>query len=124
MVLHINQQQASSWSVHEVIERWHQLFRGSLLSQRYLQGEPLGRAEQESLSDQVEEWRSRLTSVSWFMRCSNEPIAREADSAYPDLCRQRALKAPGGYTSAKEVDGSHKEIHPVRAGRLARSAPR
>jgi REP element-mobilizing transposase RayT len=79
VVLHINQQQARSWSVHQVIERWHQLFKGSLLSQRYMQGEILDNAEQTALSDQVEEWRSRLLSISWFMRCTNERIAREAN---------------------------------------------
>jgi len=79
VVLHINQQQALAWSVREVIERWHQLFKGCLLSQHYLQGEILGKAEQNALSEQVEEWRSRLMSISWFMRCANEPIAREAN---------------------------------------------
>jgi REP element-mobilizing transposase RayT len=79
VVLHINRQQAQSWSVHEVIEHWHQLFKGSLLSQRYMQGELLVKAEQNALSEQVEEWRDRLMSISWFMRCSNEPIARQAN---------------------------------------------
>jgi REP element-mobilizing transposase RayT len=79
VVLHINQQQAQAWSVSEVIERWHQLFKGSLLSQRYLQGGRLGKAEQNALTDQIEEWRGRLMSISWFMRCSNEFIAREAN---------------------------------------------
>ena len=79
VVLHINQQQAQAWSVHEVIERWHRLFKGSLLSQRYLHDEILDNAEQNALSDQIEEWRDRLVSISWFMRCSNEHIAREAN---------------------------------------------
>jgi REP element-mobilizing transposase RayT len=79
VVLHINQPHADAWPVHEVIERWHSLFKGSLLSQRYIQGEILGKAEQNALSDQVEEWRFRLMSISWLMRCSNEPVAREAN---------------------------------------------
>jgi len=79
VVLHINADQALAWSVDEVIERWHRLFKGSLLSQRYAQGETLSKAEQNALSDQVEEWRGRLMDISWFMRCANEPIAREAN---------------------------------------------
>jgi REP element-mobilizing transposase RayT len=79
VVLHINREQALAWSALEVIEHWHRLFKGSLLSQRYYQGESLSKAELNALSDQVAEWRDRLMSISWFMRCSNEPIAREAN---------------------------------------------
>jgi len=79
VVLRINHEQAVNWSESEVIAQWHQLFKGSLLSQRYAQGEILSKAEHDVLSEQVNEWRERLMSISWFMRCSNEPIAREAN---------------------------------------------
>lgn len=79
VTLHINAEQAQSWSALEVIEHWHCLFKGSLLSQRYSQGEILSKAEYNALSDQVCEWRERLMSISWFMRCVNEPIARQAN---------------------------------------------
>ena len=79
VVLHINREQASSWSEFEVIEHWHRLFKGSLLSQRFYQGEVLNKAELNVLSEQVCEWRSRLMSISWFMRCINESIARQAN---------------------------------------------
>ena len=79
VVLHISQKQALSWSVWEVIEHWQRLFKGSLLSQRFYQGETLSKAELNALSDQVCVWRERLMSISWFMRCANEPIAREAN---------------------------------------------
>jgi hypothetical protein len=65
--------------VLEVVEHWHRLFKGSLLSQRFCQGEVLSKAERNALSDQVSEWRERLMSISWFMRCINEPIARQAN---------------------------------------------
>ena len=79
VTLHINSEQALSWSVLEVVEHWHRLFKGSLLSQRFCQGEVLSKAERNALSDQVNEWRERLMSISWFMRCLNEPIARQAN---------------------------------------------
>ncbi|MCG6938223.1 MAG: transposase [Gammaproteobacteria bacterium] len=79
VVLHINRDQALGWSVNEVIDRWHQLFKGNLLSQRYCQGEPLSKAEQTALNECVEEWRNRLMDISWFMRCANEFIARSAN---------------------------------------------
>ena len=55
VVLHINREQALSWSELEVIEHWHRLFKGSLLSQRFCQGEVLSKAERNALSDQVSE---------------------------------------------------------------------
>jgi REP element-mobilizing transposase RayT len=79
VVLHINQHKATAWSERDVIEHWHKLFKGNLLSQKYLSGEPLHKAEKIVLDQVIEEWRSRLSSISWFMRCANEPIAREAN---------------------------------------------
>jgi REP element-mobilizing transposase RayT len=79
VVLHIDREQSLAWRDAEVIERWHRLFKGSLLSQRFSRGEPLDQAEQHALAEHVAEWRQRLVSISWFMRCLNEPIAREAN---------------------------------------------
>ena len=79
VVLHVDREQGAAWTDAEIIERWHRLFRGSELSRRFDRGEPLDRAEQQALADQVAEWRQRLISISWFMRCLNEPIAREAN---------------------------------------------
>ncbi|MBL1261269.1 MAG: hypothetical protein COB33_012130 [Thiotrichaceae bacterium] len=87
VILHIDQQVASDWTAHEVIEQWHQLFTGNLLSQRYVQGKKLGTAESAVLSDCVEEWRSRLMDISWFMRVLNEGIARQANAE--DECTGR-----------------------------------
>ena len=36
VILHINTERANSWSDHEIVERWHQLFNGTVLSQKYL----------------------------------------------------------------------------------------
>ena len=118
VVLHINQQQAQSWSVHEVIERWHRLFKGSLLSQRYLQGEISDKAEQNALSEQVEEWRDRLQSISWFMRCSNERIAREAnrEDAVTGRFWEGRFKSQALLDEKALVAGMvYVELNPIRA---------
>ena len=79
LVLHIDRDTATNWNDAEVIEQWQRLFKGSVLSQRYSQQETLSRAEQDALNQQISEWRERLMSISWFMRCLNEPIARKAN---------------------------------------------
>ena len=79
VVLHINKNQAKNWTVDEVIQHWHQLFKGRSLSQRYRRGEGLGKAEKDALFKDIEIWRERLSDISGFMRCANEPIAREAN---------------------------------------------
>ena len=79
VVLYVDQQRGLDWSDADVIERWHRLFRGSELSRRFCRGETLDRAEQRALAEQATAWRERLVSISWFMRCLNEPIARNAN---------------------------------------------
>ena len=71
--------QAESWSNTEVVERWLSLFKGPLLIQQWHAGEPLCKAQIDTVSDMIEVYRERLTSLSWFMKCLNEPIARQAN---------------------------------------------
>ena len=120
VVLHINREQALAWSALEVIEHWHRLFKGSLLSQRYYQGESLSKAELNALSDQVAEWRDRLMSISWFMRCSNEPIAREANHEDEDAVTGRFWE--GRFKSQALLDEKalaacmvYVDLNPIRA---------
>ena len=75
-VLRVNRSQAETWGFDDVINQWHQLFSGSAPSQRYIAGDKLGKAEIDTLKEQVEEWRLRLMDISWFMRVINEDIAR------------------------------------------------
>jgi len=79
VVLHVNTELVKSWTEREVVTRWHQLFKGNMLSQRYSNNDSLAKAELTVLRKNIKEWRSRLCDISWFMRCINEPIAREAN---------------------------------------------
>lgn len=79
VVLHIDKQQANGWTTQEVVQRWHQLFKGTLLSQRFEAGYSLSTAELITVEETVAIWRQRLMDISWYMRCLNEPIAREAN---------------------------------------------
>ena len=82
LVLHICPQKAQSWSQDDVIQRWHRLTRGTLLSHQYLnpeQREMMSEAARHTVTQTVESWRHRLCSLSWFMRLLNEHIARQAN---------------------------------------------
>ncbi len=80
VVLHINQQKAEELSLLEVSHRWHQLFKGTPLTQRFARGDLLSPAEYDAVVNKLETWRQQLYSISWFMRSLNEPIARQANA--------------------------------------------
>ncbi|MBL7000984.1 MAG: transposase, partial [Gammaproteobacteria bacterium] len=56
VVLHIDKDQAVSWSTREVCEHWHELFSGDDLSSRYLSDESLSSTEEQQLQLKVDCW--------------------------------------------------------------------
>jgi len=76
----------------EVIKRWHQLYQGTLLSQKYQRGDTLSKGEAISLEETVTIYRQRLYDISWLMRNLNEHIAREANKE--DNCTGRFYSLP------------------------------
>ncbi|VAW70020.1 Mobile element protein, partial [hydrothermal vent metagenome] len=122
VVLHMNIEQAQGWSMDEVIKRWHQLYGGFALSQRYLRGATLGKAELATLNERAEIWRERLMNVSWLMRTVNERIARQANAE--DNCTGRFWE--GRFKSQALLDEAalaacmvYVDLNPVRAGMAA-----
>ncbi|WP_226664761.1 transposase [Microbulbifer aggregans] len=118
VVLHINTAKVANWNLHEVVERWHQLFKGSPLSQRFVCGEVLDSAEQFRLSEIADVWRARLADISWFMRILNESIAREANRE--DRCSGRFWE--GRFKSQALLDEqalaacmAYVDLNPIRA---------
>ncbi len=118
VVLRINKAQADAWTHDEIIHQWHQLFKGCALSQRYLQGDKLGKAERDTLKEQVELWRQQLMDISWFMRIINEDIARQANKE--DHCTGRFWE--GRYKSQALLDEAaliacmvYVDLNPIRA---------
>jgi len=118
VVLHIDEAQADNWSKKEVVDRWHQLFAGNLISQKFSKGESLSRSELALLAVSVKVWRSRLASISWLMRILNEHIAREANAE--DDCTGRFWE--GRFKSQALLDDAalaacmaYVDLNPVRA---------
>lgn len=118
IVLYVDNEKVQHWSLNEIVTRWHQLFSGTSLSQKYLSGQSLFEAEHEKLKEQAETWRERLTSISWFMRCLNEHIARQANQE--DNCTGRFWE--GRFKSQALLDEAslaaclaYVDLNPVRA---------
>ena len=80
LVVKLCPDQIEDWSDDEVLSRWTTLFRGPLIVQQYRSGQTLSEAEHATLRSIVTVYRQRLGSLSWFMKCLNEPIARKANA--------------------------------------------
>jgi putative transposase len=123
VVLRVQPDMAEAWSVREVIRRWHSLFAGSMLSQRFMNGDVLGPVLYKRLLQDVETWRSRLCDISWYMRIVNEFIAREANKE--DDCTGRFWE--GRFKSQALLDErallscmAYVDLNPIRA-RMAKT---
>ena len=87
VVVRVDGERAAAWPDDEVIRRWRQLFSGGVLVERFLSGEATTQAERDKVAELAAQWRARLSDISWFMRCLNEQIARQANKE--DGCKGR-----------------------------------
>ena len=119
LVLKIDIQTHQQLTSNDVISRWTTLFSSNTLANRHLQGETLSAAELSILNNLIEQWRERLASISWFMRCLNEEIARKANRE--DGCKGAFWE--GRFKSQALLDDQallacmmYVDLNPVRAG--------
>ena len=118
LVLYVNQAQAEAWTDDEVIKRWTALFpRNGALIETLLKNKTT-RAAQKHLQRNVSLWRGRLMDISWFMRCLNETLARQANRE--DQCTGRFWE--GRFKSQALLDEkalvtcmAYVDLNPVRA---------
>jgi len=122
LVVKLCPEQSDYWTTDEILQRWTSLFKGPLLVQKWLKGEILIAAEREIVLKITEVYRKRLTSVSWLMKCLNEPIARAANKE--DQCtghfwesrfKSQALLTEEALLSCM----AYVDLNPVRAGMAA-----
>lgn len=119
LVLHVDQSAARSWSNEEVISRWTGLFpRNAKLVETLIKNRT-SKAAQKQLQLRVELWRERLADISWFMRCINETVARDANRE--DQCSGRFWE--GRFKSQALLDEkalvtcmAYVDLNPIRAG--------
>ncbi len=119
LVLRVDLKTATEWTLEQVLQRWHLLYSGTLLSQRFLRGETLSDIEYITLQQTTEVYRQRLMDISWFMRALNEPIARQANRE--DGCSGRFWE--GRFKSQPLLDDAavlacmaYVDLNPIRAG--------
>ncbi|WHI47323.1 transposase [Microbulbifer sp. VAAF005] len=118
IVLYIDKEKALNWPDTEVIIRWQKLFKASNLARLYLQGNTLDHCEMRKLKEIIALWRDRLMDLSWFMRCLNESIARQANAE--DNCTGRFWE--GRFKSQALLDEralaacmAYVDLNPIRA---------
>ena len=118
VVLRIDADKANNWSLDEVIQQWHRIYKGNFLSRKYLAEGKLPLAESITLQKNAEIWRARLCNISWFMKALNEPIARWANEE--DKCTGRFYE--GRFKSQALLDEqailacmAYVVLNPVRA---------
>jgi hypothetical protein len=87
VVLCVDKALADGWNTNEILQRYHRVHKGTLITQKFMHGDSLSQGELISLDDTVEIYRKRLYDISWFMRDLNEFIAREANKE--DGCKGR-----------------------------------
>ncbi|SFM64453.1 hypothetical protein SAMN05421721_11739 [Ectothiorhodospira mobilis] len=119
VVVKLDPAQAEPWSDDEVLRRWSCLFKGPLLVQRYLAGDPQESYELAQVAEFTQCYRQRLADLSWFMKCLNEPIARQANQE--DGCtghfwearfKSQALRTEAALLSCM----AYVDLNPLRAG--------
>ena len=118
LVLHVDSERVKTWSTAQVLERWHQLFKGTLLTQRYQNKQSLDKFQLAMVESTADIYKQRLIDISWFMRSLNEPIARQANRE--DNCtghfwegrfKSQALLDEGALLSCM----AYVDLNPVRA---------
>ena len=119
LVVHIDKEKAQALTDLEVIDRWCTLHNKPVLIQRLLTGDTKSDAEFNACKTIIDEWRSRLANLSWFMRELNLDIATQANKE--DKCtghfwegrfKCQALLDEQALAAAM----AYVDLNPIRAG--------
>ena len=118
LVLRLAPHRSASWSDDEVIERWSAVY-GIPALVHASQDTDAPAAVNEAAADMIEVRRQRLGSLSWFMKCLNESIARRANRE--DGCTGAFWE--GRFKSQALLDEkallacmAYVDLNPIRAG--------
>jgi len=118
LVLYVNEEELNSYSNEQVCERWRQIYSLPAIVDCWQKGQLTSDIQKEAALLVIDEWRKRLLSISWFMRCLNEFIARKANKE--DNCTGRYWE--GRFKSQALLDENalltcmaYVDLNPIRA---------
>ncbi|NNM13893.1 MAG: transposase, partial [Gammaproteobacteria bacterium] len=119
LVLRVDSDLARSWSMDEVFEQYSNLHACSTVVERYLNGAVLTTAELFLVQEYENEYRERLSSISWFMKVLNQHIAVKANRE--DNCTGKFWESR--FKSQALLDEAalltcmaYVDLNPIRAG--------
>ncbi|MEX2469040.1 MAG: transposase [Pseudohongiellaceae bacterium] len=119
LVVRLAPERVQTWSDVDVVTRWTRVFAGPALARRFRDGGTLTTLERQTLDTLIAQWRERLGNLSWFMRCLNEAIARQANAE--DDCTGRFWE--GRFKTQALLDEQalltamvYVDLNPLRAG--------
>ena len=118
LVVKLDPTQIASLNDEDILLRWCSLFKGPEVVRSTLSGEVLSQTAANQIKDLTALYRQRLTDLGWFMKCLNEPIARQANAE--DQCtghfwesryKSQALRSEKALLSCM----AYVDLNPVRA---------
>ena len=121
VVVQLDPETALAWPSDEVASRWVRLFPVKVAGELDSEANAQRHANLLAQPERLGECRARLASLSWFMRCLSEPIARRANGE--DHCTGRFWE--GRYKCHALLDErallacmtlTYVDLNPIRAG--------
>ena len=119
LVLQVDKVSADMWTMDEVIEHWYRLYSGHPIVDDYLANRDMSAIKLAKVEEYTQCWRERLYDISWFMKCLNEHISREANKE--DNCTGKFWE--GRFKSQALLDETallscmaYVDLNPIRAG--------
>jgi len=117
LVLKVNPELSHTWTDEDVVERWAQLYGiHPLIS--FAQAADASQAVKDQAKELIQIRRERLASISWFMKCLNEYLAKLANAE--DQCTGAFWE--GRFKSQALLDESaliscmaYVDLNPIRA---------
>ncbi len=119
LVVHIDKQSAQTLSPVEIVKRWGQEHKLPVIVQRWQRKQLTSQAEYKACEAIIEQWRTRLYDLSWFMKELNYDIACRANQEddckghfWESRFKSQALLDEAALAAAM----AYVDLNPVRAG--------